>query len=211
MIAVRGGGGVTDPNSNFKLRLIIEKARSYNMPKENIQRAIQRATGKQGEGLQTAVYEGFAPHGVSIIVEGATDNKNRLSSELKNIFEKNGGTLVQPGAVSYQFLQKGLVTISKNGVSSDAIFLSAAEAGAEDIEEEGDEVFVYTKPKDLILVKEILSKTYTVFDAELTRKPTITVVITDKEVRDKIITFVEKIESLDDVQKVYTNFDIQTS
>lgn len=209
-IAVREGGGIGDPSQNFKLRLIIEKAREVNMPKENIERAIQRAVGKMsGEGLEEATYEGFGPGGIAVIVEAATDNKLRTSQEIKNIFDKNGGTLGNPGAVSYQFQSKGLVNVKKNGKTTDDIFLIAADAGAQDVEEAGDEVLVYTKPEELAKVKDALIKSGLAVDNfELTKKPIVTVAIDNVETAQKIITFIEKLEALDDVQKVYSNFDI---
>lgn len=207
-LAVRQGGGVTDPASNFKLRLMVEKARSINMPKDNIERAIARASGKQANEMESVVYEGFAPGGVGIIVEATTDNKMRTGPEIKNIIEKNGGTVAAQGAVSYQFEQKGAITAEKSGKSLDDIFLIAADAGAEDVEEAGDEVLIYTRPEDLAKVRDALGESITITDAELTRKPTITVQIADVETAQKIVAFVEKLEALDDVQKVYANFDI---
>lgn len=206
-IAVKQGGG-GDPSSNFKLRLMIEKARSINMPKENIERAIRAAQGKLAGEVGEVVYEAFGPAGVGLIIEAATDNKLRTAPEVKNTLEKNGGTLVTPGAVSYQFQQKGLITVSKGLKTLDEIFLLAADAGAEDIEEAGEEVLVYTKPEDLSKVKEALSPHVSITDFELTRKPTVFVSISNKEIANKIISLIEKLESLDDVQKVYANFDI---
>lgn len=213
-IAVKQGGGVSDPSQNFRLRLAIEKARAINMPKENIERAIERGMGKSGGmGLEESVYEGFGPQGVAVIVEAATDNKQRTTPEIKSVFEKNGGTLATPGAVSYQFEQKGLITVKKGtppaGRSLDDIFLISADAGAEDIEEAGDEVLIYTKPDQIALVKDILVKNnLAVKDLELIRKPKTTISITDRENADKMLALVEKLEELEDVQKVYANFDI---
>lgn len=208
-IAARQGGG-SDPEQNFRLRLIIEKAREINMPKENIERAIRRAHGKlEGAGLEEATYEGFGPGGVSVIVEAATDNKQRTTSEIKNMFEKNGVSLGTPGAVAYQFQQKGLITVKKNNKSIDDIFLLAADAGAEDIEEAGEDVLLYTTSGDLTKVKDaLLNNGLKVENFELTRKPTITIPIEDKNTAQKILTFIERLENLDDVQKVYSNFDI---
>jgi len=207
-LAVKAGGGIGDPNQNFKLRLSIETARNANMPKENIERAIARAAGKQAEDMQEVVYEGFGPGGVGIIVEAATDNKNRTSSEVKNVFDKNGGNMVQPGAVSYQFKQMGQLILDKNGKSLDDIFLIAADSGAEDVEEQDDEIFVYTKTSDLAKVKDSLSKEgITVKEMELIRKPTVFVTL-DEEAFNKVTNILEKLEELDDVQKTYSNFDI---
>lgn len=209
-IAVRESGGITDPNQNFKLRLAIEKARTMNMPKENIERAIERGRGKAGgaQELEEVVYEGFAPAGVSVIVEATTDNRQRTTAEVKNVFEKYGGNLGTPGAVSYQFQQKGLLTIKKNGIQSDDAFLLAADAGAEDIEELGEELFIYTRPEELKKVYDALVKALAIVSSELTRRPVTSVPITDRQTAQKVIAFVKRLEDLDDVQNVYANFDI---
>lgn len=209
-IAVRQGGGVSDPNQNYRLRLAIEKAREVNMPRDNIERAIERGKGKAGSGedFEEVVYEGFAPGGVSVIVEAATDNKQRTTAEVKNAFEKNGATLGTPGAVSYQFVQKGLVTVKKNGKASDDLFLLAADSGAEDFEEAGDEVLMYTKPEELKKVQDAVSKEVKVVSAELTRRPVTSVSILDASTAQKVLTFINKLEDLEDVQKVYANYDM---
>lgn len=210
-IAVRQGGGIADPEQNFKLRLAIEKAKTLNMPSSNIQRAIERALGKSGkeEGLQEVVYEGFGPSKIAVMLEAVTDNKQRTASEIKNIFEKNGGILASPGAVSYQFQQRGQIIVKKGERTIDDIFLSAADSGAEDVEEAGDEIFVYTKPEELSKVRAgLIEKELTVSDSELTRKPIITVRVEKQSDAKKVLLFMDKLEELDDVQKVYANFDI---
>lgn len=201
-LSVKQGGGVGD---------LVEKARTINMPKENITRAIKRAEGKQADSFESVVYEGFAPGGVGIIVEAATDNKFRTGPEIKNIFDKNGGHMSTPGSVSYQFEQKGLITIKKGGLSTDEIFLASADAGAEDVEEAGGEVLVYTKPEELARVKENLSETLSITDAELTRRPTVTVPIEDKETFEKVLSLIDKLESIDEVVKVFANYDVPDS
>lgn len=209
-IAVREGGG-GDPTSNFKLRLAIDQARTANMPKENIQRAIDRGMGKSGAGgqLETVNYEGYAPGKVAIIIEAVTDNRNRTSSEIKGVVEKNGGTFASSGAVSWMFSDCGLVTVSREGKSFDEIFEAAVDAGAEDVEEAGDLAEVYTKPADLDRVKKSLEeKEFKVLSAELYKKPTNTVEIADAEIAKKVLNFVEKLEDVDGVSKVYANFDI---
>lgn len=207
-IAVREGGGVGDPAQNFKLRLTVEKARSINMPKENIERAIERGKGGgKGQVLEEAVYEGFAPGGVALLIEVATDNKQRTAPEIKNVLEKNGGVLATPGSVSYQFQTKGLLEVKND--SLDDIFLFAADAGAEDVEEVGETVIIYTKPEELTKIRDILSgKGLTILAAELIRKPTVVVPIVDKPSVEKVLFLIEKLENLDDVQKVYANFEI---
>ncbi len=209
-IAVKTGGGIGDPTQNIRLRLLIEKARESNMPKVNIERAIEKGKGigEGGRGLEEVVYEGFTPvSGVVVIVEAATDNKQRTTGEIKNIFDKAGGTFGQPGSVSYQFEQKGMITLEKKaGDTLDQLMMLAADAGAEDIEELDNDIFVYTKPDSLNIVREFLvSQGQIVKDAELTRKPTVTQLIEDKDLALKIATFLEILENLDDVQKVYTN------
>lgn len=209
-IAVRTGGGIGDPAQNFRLRLLIEKAREANMPKVNIERAIEkgRGVGDGGRILEEVVYEGFAPvSGVVMIVEAATDNKQRTTGEIKNIIEKAGGAFGQPGSVSYQFEQKGMITLEKKvDLSVDEVMLLAADAGAEDIEESDSDILIYTMPDSLNIVREsLISQGQIVKDAELTRKPTVTKFIEDKMQAEKIAGFLETLENLDDVQKVYTN------
>lgn len=204
-IAVQQGGGIGDPNQNFHLRLAVEAARNGNMPKENIERAIERAAGKSGEAIEEAVYEGFGPGGVGIIVEAATDNKNRTTSEIANVFNKSGGNMGQPGSVSYQFKKMGQIIVAKNGKSMDDLFLDAADAGAEDVEDVDTEAFIYTNPSDLAKVRDSLTqKGIAVKEMELIYKPGITLSVSDEEA-EKVMALLEKLEDLDDVQKTYTN------
>lgn len=205
-IAVRAGGGSNDPSANFRLRLAIEKARSVNMPRENIERAIDRALGKQASNIEEAVYEGFGHGKTSVIVIAATDNKQRTTNEIKNIFEKVGGTFAKPGSVSYQFSTKGRIVVAKNSKTMDEVFLSAADAGAEDVEEAEEEIVVYTRPEDLRSVRDALvEKGITLRDIEIIRKPLLVITPEDAATRDKISALIERLEELDDVQKVYTN------
>lgn len=207
-LAARSGGS-SDPSFNFKLRLAIDAARAANMPKDNIDRAIARATGKLAGEMEEAVYEGFGPGGVSIIVETATDNNQRTVSEVKSTFDKNGGTLGVPGAVAYQFEQKGMITVVKNGKTLDDIFLIAAEAGAEDVEEGEEDAYIYTKPDELNTVREaVQAANLTITEADFIRKPTLMVSIDDAEKARKVMTLLDRLESLGDVQKVYDNVDI---
>jgi YebC/PmpR family DNA-binding regulatory protein len=208
-LAVKEGGGVSDPNGNPRLRLVVDAARAANMPKDNIDRAIQRAVGKQASDVTEIVYEGFGPGGFSIMVEAVTDNKQRTTPIIKSTFEKNGGTIGNPGSVAYQFEQKGQVIVVKNGISLDDIYLIAADGGAEDVEEAGEEVVVYTKPEDLGKVRDSLTlHGLSVTEASLIRKPTVITAIADIITAEKALSFLEKIEDLDDVQRVYANFDI---
>lgn len=199
-----------DPSQNFKLRLLVDKARAINMPKDNIERAIERGLGKGDKGtFDEVVYEGFAPGGVSVIVEAVTDNKMRTTPEVKNVFDKNGGSMGTPGSAAYQFQKKGYICVKKENKTIDDIFLIAADAGAEDIEDAGDEVHIYTNPDALSKVREaLMSQGIAIEDAELQRKPTLLVHITDKEMAERVLSFMEKLEDMDDVQKVYANYDI---
>jgi YebC/PmpR family DNA-binding regulatory protein len=208
-LAVRQGGGVPDPDSNFRLRLAIEAARAANMPKDNIDRAVQRASGKQAETLEEAIYEGFGPGGFSVVVETFTDNKLRTVSEVKNTFNKNGGSMGAQGSVMYQFEKKGAITVAKEGKSLDDIFLIAADSGVDDIEEADEDVLLYTKPDDVTKIKDELSKNGLVIKTfELIFKPIVFNSISDKDSAERSLSFIDKLESLDDVQRVSANFDI---
>jgi YebC/PmpR family DNA-binding regulatory protein len=207
--AVREGGGVTDPNSNFRLRLAVEEARNANMPKENIKRAIDRASGKQEGDIEEIFYEGFGPGGFSVIVETLTDKKQRTIAEVKNAFEKNGGSLGVAGSVMYQFEKKGMITVAKDGKSLDEIFLIAADAFAEDVEDAGEDVIIYTRHEDLAKSRDALQVSgLKIIETILFWKPLNLTPITDKEQAEKAIRFVEILEELDDVNKVYVNLDI---
>lgn len=208
-IAVRQGGGSPEPESNFHLRLAVEAARAANMPKENIERAIQRASGKQAEMLEEAIYEGFGPGGFSVVVETLTDNKLRTVSEVKNVFNKNGGNMGSQGSVMYQFEKKGFITIEKAGKSLDDIFLIAADSGVDDIEDAGTEVLLYSKPEDLAKIKDELSKNgLKIKTFELIFRPVVINPISESTAAEKALSFIDKLESLDDVQRVSANFDI---
>jgi YebC/PmpR family DNA-binding regulatory protein len=208
-IAVREGGG-GDPGSNFKLRLMMDQARAVNMPNVNIQRAVDRGLGKGGGALlETVTYEGYGPGKVALIVEAATDNRNRTTPEVRGAIEKAGGTFASPGAVSWMFADVGLITLSKGSGSFDEVFEMAVEAGADDVEDIGDLVEVYTKPADVEKVKTALvDRGLAPNSVEIFKKPTTLVSIEDAEMAKKVLNLIEKIEELDDVQKVYANFDM---
>lgn len=197
-IAVRESGN-GDPDTNFKLRLAMEKAREANMPKDNIQRSIDRGKGVGGAAaLSSAVFEGFGPGGVAVIVETITDNTTRTGSELRNYFEKHGGRLAGPGAVAYMFTRVGEIELPKDK-SFDEIFTLASEAGAEDIEETQDGFLVYTKPEDLHRVAEKLGK-----NGSLAFRPNkeSTTSVSDPA---QLENFLSAIDELDDVQDVFVN------
>lgn len=205
-IAVKQGGGIADPNQNFRLRLVIDSARASNMPKENIERAIQRAIKKDGRDIEEVVYEGFAPGGVAVIVEAVTDNSQRTTAEIKNIFNKSGGSFGQPGSVLYQFTQIGKITVEKSGNSFDKIFSIAAENGAGDIDEKDGNVFIFTTGSELSKMRDKLVQSgFKIMDAGLIRKPIITLEISDPQQLKTIESFLETINNLDDVQNVYSN------
>lgn len=204
-IAVKQGGGIGDPNQNPRLRLAVEMARASNMPKDNIERAIERANNKGAGELQEVVYEGFAPGGISVLVEAVTDNTNRTTSEVKSLFNKSGARFAEPGAVGYQFSQTGEITIAKNNHSIDDVFLAAVELGADDVEDRGEEVAIFTRVGDLTRVKEGLSSQgFEISGAEISRKPMSKLEV-DSADKDRIISFLSALESMDDVQKVYSN------
>lgn len=205
-IAVKRGGGVTDVSNNFKLRLAVETARAANMPKDSIERAIQKAVGKDTGAMQEVIYEGFAPEGVSVIIEAATDNTMRTTGEIKSIFNKEGGSFGQPGSVAYQFLQKGRIVIGKNGKTIDELFEIALQSGAEDIEDVQNKAIITTSYADLSSVRErLMEKGITPEEIEIIRKPLNPITIPEPAKLEKVTNFLEKLEDLGDVQKVYSN------
>jgi YebC/PmpR family DNA-binding regulatory protein len=205
MVAVKTTG-ISDPNSNFKLRLAVEAARAANMPKDNIERAIQKASGKDAGEMHEVIYEGFAPEGISVIIEAATDNSLRTTSEIKSIFNKDGGSFGQPGSVAYQFEQKGRIVVDKANKTTDELFEIAVDSGAEDIEDVQDKAIITTAYSDLSSVRErLIGKGITPVEVEATRTPLNPVAVSDPEKLQKVVNFLDKLESLDDVQKVYSN------
>ncbi len=207
-IAVKQGGGIGDPEQNPRLRLAVESARAANMPKDNIERAIARATSKGAGELSEVIYEGFAPGGVSVLIEAVTDNTNRTTPQVKGIFNKAGASFGQPGSVSYQFEQSGEITLSKNGKSIDDVFMAAAELGAQDVEDRGEEAGIYTAVSSLSQVKNGLeSQGFSIQSAEISRKPKSTITVEEGS-REKVLDFLASLEDLDDVQKVYSNIAI---
>lgn len=210
-IATREGGG-SDPASNFKLRLAIDQARSVNMPKDNIQRAIDRGLGKDdAAAIETVTYEGYAPGKVALMIVAATDNRNRTTPEVKSTLERSGGTFASPGAVSWMFSDCGMIMVSKAGKSFEELFEITVEAGADDVEDALDAVLIYTKPSELESVKKRLEENGLIIEsAELYKKPT-TLTAVSEELANKVMATVEKLEELDDVQKVWTNLDITST
>jgi YebC/PmpR family DNA-binding regulatory protein len=205
-IAVKQGGG-SDPDMNPRLRLAIDKAKSANMPKESIERAIQRGSGGSSDSvLEELVYEGFGPAGIALIIEAVTDKKQRTVAEVKNILEKNGGSMGAQGSVAYQFDKVGEITAKTNEKSADELLDIALESGAEDVESEADVAYFYTQPTNLMQVKKALEvKGLLVEDAEIIYKPK--TLIKNPEYQSKVEDLMQKLEDLDDVHRVYTNFD----
>ncbi len=204
-ITIAAKQGAPDPVSNFKLRIAIDKARAANMPKDSIERAIEKAGGHDAQDVVELTYEGFGPGGVSFIVETVTDNKQRTFSEVKNVFDKTGGHLGGQGSVMYQFGHVGEITVKKGTKDMDELLEIAMNSGAEDVEDAGDAAFFYTSANSLFEVKKALDESgLTVESAELTYKPTSTISVSP-EVEQQVFGLIEKLENLDDVQKVSTN------
>ncbi|MGO8683304.1 MAG: YebC/PmpR family DNA-binding transcriptional regulator [Thermoleophilia bacterium] len=206
-VAAREGG--TDPEMNATLFNAIEKAKSYSMPKENIQRAIERGGGGAGGAAYEAiVYEGYGPAGVAIIVEVLTDNKNRSAADVRNIFSKHGGSLAQPGAVAWMFERRGSITIDASKHVEDDVMTAAIEAGADDVVSDGESFQVLTQPNDFAAVRDaLIAVGIEVEEAELTMLPKTTVQLEENDAR-KTLKIVDALEDSDDVQEVFANFDI---
>lgn len=203
-IAAKSGG---DPAMNPNLALAIEKARAANMPKDNIQRAIDRATDKNAATLEEATYEAYGPGGVGIVVEVATDNKNRTYPEVRTALTKNGATMADGGSVLFQFARKGVIVVRETGEDP---LLTVLDAGAEDAVEEDGVTVVYTDQKDLAKVRQaIVSAGLTVEDAELQYVPTAKMVVTDPEVARKLIKIFDAVDAIDEVMNVFSTADIQ--
>jgi len=202
-IAARAG---TDPEMNFALRLAIDKAKAANMPQANIQRAIDRVKDKNAAQLQELTYEGYGPGGVAIMAEVATDNINRTYPEVKLAFSKHGGNIAEKGAVAFQFDRKGMIRVKGTG---DDILMQAIDAGADDVQDEGDESVIYTDPADLAKVRDGLKDAgLEITEAELTYVPNNTVAVADKDTAGKIMRLMDALEDVDDVTNTYVNFDI---
>ncbi len=204
MIAAKSGA---DPDMNFRLRFEIDKARAVSMPKENIERAIAKAT-TEAANLEEITYEGFGPGGFGVMVEVMSDNKNRTAQEIKNVFERGGGTLAGPNAVAFNFESKGFMLVKKNA-DPDAQMLTLIDSGAEDIEDSPDGFEVYVAPDKLGQThKKLVENGFTVAETELQMKPKNFQTIENSADASKAIKFMDDIESLEDVQKVFSNLDI---
>ena len=207
-VAARDGGG--DMEANPTLRTMVQKARDASMPKDNIERAIKRGTGElEGVRYETVTYEGYATNGVAVYVEVLTDNRNRTGSDVKNIFTRNGGSLSEPGAVAWQFERKGVLILEKSAATEDDLMLAALDAGAEDIEDQGDTWQITTAPSDLHAVRTALDAAgIAVTSADLTMLPSSTIALDEASSAKSVLRVIDALEEHDDVQNVYANFDI---
>ncbi len=209
IVAAREGG--PDPSTNLALQNAIEKARSYSMPKDNIERAIARGsgTGADSQAFETVTYEGYGPNGVAIFVEALTDNRNRTAADVRHVFTKHDGSLGGAGSVAWLFERKGVVLVPADGVDEDELTLTAAEAGAEDVGLDGSSYEVTSAPEDLSAVREAIEAAgLPVEAAQLTMVPKTTVEVEDEGAAKKILHLMDALEESDDVQDVYSNFDI---
>lgn len=211
VVAVREGGG-PDPDANFRLRMAIQRAREANMPMDNIERTIKRASGG-GEGVQLEeiTYEGYAPGGAAIMVQVMTDNRNRAAAEVRNVFNKNAGNLGEMGCVDWIFEPRGVIEVALDGRDPDELSLEAIDAGAEDVDPAGPddtELTIYTEPANLEAARKALeAKKITILRAESTLVPKTKIELSEKEAM-QTLRLIDRLEDLDDVQNVYTNAEI---
>ena len=209
IVAAKEGGA--DPGANLALQNAIEKARSYSMPKDNIERAIAKGSGADADAasFETVVYEGYGPDGVAVLVEAVTDNRNRTASDVRHAFTKHGGNLGTTGAVAWQFERKGVVLVESDGVDEDELVLAAADAGAEDVERDGSSFVVTSPPEATGAVRAALEAAGLALESvELAMIPKVTVTVSDEGTARRIMNLVEGLEDTEDVQDVYANFDI---
>ncbi len=207
-IAAREGGG--DPDSNFTLAAAIEKAKSYSMPKDNIERAIARGTGEGAgdEQIERVVYEGYGPGGAALLVEALTDNRNRTGAEIRHAFDRHNGNLGEPGSVAWQFEKKGVVLVDGERYSEDDL-IGAIDAGAEDVARDGDVFKVTTEPADLTAVRAALEGSgVEIESSDLAMEPNAVVEIADESEARALVRLMESLDDQDDVESVHANFDI---
>ena len=209
IVAAKEGGG--DPANNLALQNAIEKARSYSMPKDNIDRAVAKGSGADAdsEAFEEIVYEGYGPEGVAVIVEALTDNRNRTASEVRHMFAKHGGNLGATGAVAWQFERRGVVVVPAEGVDEEELLMTAADGGADDVEQDGDVFQVTSAPESLSSVRAAIEGAgFAVDSAELVMLPKTTVAVEDEAKARQVMRLIDALEDNDDVQDVYANFDI---
>lgn len=207
IMAARAGGG--NPDANLRLRMAVQKARENSMPADRIKSAIQRGTGEvEGATYDELTYEGYGPNGVAVLVQCATDNRNRTVAEIRNIFSKCGGNLGESGSVGWLFNRRGLISVAKNGKTEDEVMEAVLEAGADDIRTEEETFDVYTAPEDFGSVRDALEEAgFEIKNADLTMVPTTTVRLEGQPVQ-QVLRMMDQLEDHDDVQNVYANFDI---
>lgn len=207
IMAAKGGGG--NPDSNLRLRLAIQKARENSMPQDNIKRSIQRGTGEiEGVVYEDVTYEGYGPGGTAVLVDCATENKNRTVANIRNLFNKHGGRLGESGSVSYRFRPVGLVTVAKTATDEDTLFGVALEAGAEDVRNEDENYVVIAQPEDFASVRQAIEgANIPIINAEYTMEPGDTVQLDAKDA-GVMLRLMEALEDNEDVQSVHANFDI---
>jgi YebC/PmpR family DNA-binding regulatory protein len=208
IVAAREGG--PDPAANLALANAIEKARSYSMPKDNIDRAVAKGSGADSDtsAFETVVYEGYGPSGVAVIVEALTDNRNRTASDVRHTFAKNDGNLGGSGAVAWLFERRGVLLVAADGVDEDELTLAAAEGGADDVTLDGSTYQVLSSPESLATVREAVEAAgFAVESSELTMLPKTTVEVADEGDAKKVLRLMDQLEDNDDVQDVFANFD----
>jgi YebC/PmpR family DNA-binding regulatory protein len=209
MLAARTGGGNLE--SNYALRLVVQKARDNNMPSENIERAIKRAAGGgEGANLAEITFEGYGPGGVAVLIEALTDNRNRTVQEIRSALTRHGGSLGETGCVAWLFDTRGVITVDATDGSADDVALQAIDAGADDVKTEGDYVEVYTEPSRMEDVRSALEADFKVVSAEVSRVAKTTVMLEDSKA-GQIMSFLDQLEQLDDVQRVFSNADFSDS
>ena len=209
IVAAREGGA--DPAMNLALQNAIEKARSYSMPKDNIERAVARGAGSDGDAdaYEPIVYEGYGPNGVALIVEALTDNRNRTASEVRHIFAKHDGNLGGSGSVAWLFERRGVVLVPTEGADEDELVLAAADGGADDVEVDGSTFQVSSAPEALSAVREAIETAgFTIESVEVALVPKTTVTVDQEAAARKVLRLMDALEENDDVQDVYANFDI---
>jgi len=209
MVAVREGG--PNPESNFQLRLAVQEARNGNMPSENIERAIKRASGgAEVSDLTPVILEGYGPNGVAVLVQALSNNRNRTIQEVRHFFTHHGGNLGESGCVSWLFEHKGIITVETDASAAEGIVLQAIDAGAEDVKTGEGYLEIYTQAQDMDNVKGAIEKECSIVSAELSLVPKTTVLLGEREAV-QTLSFLDRLEELDDVQRVFSNIDFSDS
>ncbi|MDD3014828.1 MAG: YebC/PmpR family DNA-binding transcriptional regulator [Candidatus Gastranaerophilales bacterium] len=210
-IAAKTGG--IEPEANFRLRTAIDKAKAAGLPNDNIKRAVEKASASAGsDNLEEIIYEGYGPGGVAVLIQTLTDNRNRTAGDIRSYFNKNNGNLGETGCVGWMFKEEGVISIDKNNIDQDQLFDIAINAGAEDFLAENDEYSIITTPETLQEISENLEKSgYKLKNVEITRNPQNTVPVEDAETAKLLLRLLDSIENHEDVQNLYSNFDINDS